>query len=533
MKLNLSELKNRKWGELGIKLPSFDIAEMKKRTAETPEWVHFGAGNIFRGFVAANHQELLEAGKANTGIIAVETFDYEIIDRIYKPHDNLTLNVCAASDGSLKKEITASIAEGLTGDAGREPDKKRLIEIFRHPSLKMVSFTITEKGYTITDSRGQILGFVEEDLKNGPTSAKHVMCILVALMYERFKAGAYPLALVSMDNCSHNGEKLQKTIFRIAEEWKKQRFVEKEFIDYLKDESKVTCPWSMIDRITPRPSADIQTNLEDVGIEEITPVITGKNTFIAPYVNSEETKYLFIEDAFPNGKIPLDETEGIWFTDRNTVNNVETMKVTTCLNPLHTAIAVTGALLNYDLVSEAVKDREIDLLIKRIGYEEGLPVVNDPGIISPRDFLDQVYFKRFRNPYIPDSPQRIATDTSMKVGIRFGETIKAYFNQSDKKTSDLKGIALALAAWFRYLLGVDDKGAAMEISPDPHLEELRLKLNTEDPFGKVADIRRILENSEIFGMNLMEAGLGDLIQQYFTQMCSGPGALKQTLRKYL
>ena len=73
-----------------------------------------------------------------------------------------------------------------------------------------------------------------------------------------------------------------------------------------------------------------------------------------------------------------------------------------------------------------MKDADIVALIKRLGYVEGLPVVVNPGILEPKAFIDEVVEQRLPNPFMPDAPQRIATDTSQKVGIRFGETIKSY-----------------------------------------------------------------------------------------------------------
>lgn len=90
------------------------------------------------------------------------------------------------------------------------------------------------------------------------------------------------------------------------------------------------------------------------------------------------------------------------------------MKVTTSLNPLHTALAVTGCLLGYQSISAEMQDDDLVGLIKGIGYLEGLPVVENPGIIDPKQFIDEVINKRLPNPYIPDTPQRIATDTSQK-----------------------------------------------------------------------------------------------------------------------
>jgi len=91
---------------------------------------HFGAGNIFRGFIAVLQQKLLNEGKARTGIIAVETFDEEIIDKVYTPYDNLGLLVIMNLDGSLDKEVVASITEGLVGDPSRKDDWQYLQEVF-------------------------------------------------------------------------------------------------------------------------------------------------------------------------------------------------------------------------------------------------------------------------------------------------------------------------------------------------------------------------------------------------------------------
>lgn len=106
-------------------------------------------------------------------------------------------------------------------------------------------------------------------------------------------------------------------------------------------------------------------------------------------------------------------------TDRDTVNKTERMKVTTCLNPLHTAMSVYGCMLGYTLICDEMKDADIVALIKRLGYVEGLPVVVNPGILEPKAFIDEVVEQRLPNPFMPDAPQRIATDTSQKVGIRW------------------------------------------------------------------------------------------------------------------
>ena len=96
------------------------------------------------------------------------------------------------------------------------------------------------------------------------------------------------------------------------------------------------------------------------------------------------------------------------------------MKVCTCLNPLHTALAIYGCLLGYTLISEEMKNPLLKNMVEVIGYKEGLPVVVNPGILDPKKFIDEVVNVRIPNPFLPDSPQRIATDTSQKLSIRFG-----------------------------------------------------------------------------------------------------------------
>ncbi|EGD47023.1 Mannitol dehydrogenase domain [Ruminiclostridium papyrosolvens DSM 2782] len=534
MKLSRESLKNTvAWQKSGIEIPKFDVDAMLKKTASFPEWVHFGAGNIFRGFMSACHQELLEAGTAETGIIAVETFDEEIIDNVYRKYDMLTLNVLADADGSLDMKVIASIGEAIVGNPSRTEEWNRLVWVFQQPSLKMVTFTITEKGYAVRDSARNFLGVIQSDIENGLEAPIHVMSRLVALMHKRYLAGKYPVALVSTDNCAKNGEKLCAAVLTIAEAWLAKGYVEEGFVAYLKDGKTVSFPWSMIDRITPRPSEDIQKAIEAKGVENMGVVVTSKNTYIAPFVNSEVSQYLFIEDDFPNGRFPLEKAKGIWLTDRVTVNKIETMKVTTCLNPLHTAIAIVGWLLGYTMVFEAVKDKDISRLVERIGYVEGLPVVVDPEIISPKEFLDEVFYKRFTNPYIPDTTMRIATDTSQKVGIRFGETIKSYVENETLKIEKLTGISLAIAAWCRYLLAVDDVGKSMNLSPDPMLEELQAKLGGATLGGPIPSLSSILSNVNIFGSDLYAIGMGERIQNMFGEMLTGPGAVRATLKKYL
>ena len=534
MQMNASSIVNQKaeWEKLGVKLPTFDHAAMTAATKEHPIWVHFGAGNIFRGFIAALQQRLLNEGVADRGIIAADTFDYDIIDKIYTPYDNLTMNVTLNPDGTTSREIIGSVAEGLRANSADAEMMARFKQIFTDPSLQMISFTITEKGYALYRPDGSLMPVVQADIDEGPAHARHAMSMVAALLLERFQNGAYPLAVVSMDNCSHNGEKLQTSVMTVAKAWLEKGFVGQDFIDYLSDETKITFPWSMIDKITPRPHKIVEESLEKDGIEGMTPIVTSKNTFIAAFVNAERPQYLVVEDKFPNGR-PALEKAGVYMTDRETVNKTERMKVTTCLNPLHTAMSVYGCMLGYDLICAEMKDEDIVALIKRLGYVEGLPVVVDPKILNPKAFIDEVIEQRLPNPFMPDTPQRIATDTSQKVGIRFGETIKSYVAEG-RDLNTLVSIPLAIAGWLRYLLAIDDNGNAFEVSADPLKDELQAKLSGIE-FGKpetVTDqLDGILSNASIFGSDLTKTVLADKIKAYFKAEIAGAGAVRKTLHE--
>ncbi len=536
MKLSLESVKNEAaaWEKAGVKLPAFDVAAMRAQTKSAPEWVHFGAGNIFRGFIGSLNQRLLEQGLAKTGIIACDTFDYDVIDRIYTPFDNLTLNVLLNPDGTTSREVLAGVAEGVKVNFADKESAERLKAVFRSPSLKMLSFTITEKGYQLRRHDSSLMPVVEADIAEGPDSSRHAMSIVAALLLERYRAGGAPMAVVSMDNCSHNGERLKASVVFVAKAWRERGFVDDGFIAYVEDESKVSFPWSMIDKITPRPHPAVEKTLADAGIEGMTPIVTSKKTFIAPFVNAERPQYLVIEDRFPNGRPPLEKV-GVYMTDRETVNKTERMKVTTCLNPLHTAMSMYGCLLGYTLICEEMKDEDIVRLVRRIGYVEGLPVVTDPGILSPKAFLDEVVCERLPNPFMPDDPRRIATDTSQKVGIRFGETVKSYI-QEGRDLGELVAIPLAIAGWMRYLLAVNDKGEEMEVSADPlkdHLQSALAGIRWNEPSSYSGQLAGILSNETIFGVDLTATPLAKRIEGYFLRLLEGPGSARRLLHDEL
>ncbi|MCR5476799.1 MAG: mannitol dehydrogenase family protein [Lachnospiraceae bacterium] len=525
------------WESKGYHLPAYDRAAMIEKTKAHPTWIHFGAGNIFRALHAAAAQRMLEQGDADTGLIVAEGFDYEIIEKQYRPQDDLSVFVNLKSSGQVEKSVIGSIAESCILDSGRAEEFGRLREIFRNPSLQMATFTITEKGYRLTDPAGKTPADIASDYAEGPAAPKSYLGKVAALLYARFEAGQLPIAMVSTDNCSRNGEKLYAAMTAFADRWAENGKAPAGFASYVKDPSRVSFPWSMIDKITPRPDPSVQEMLLADGLEGVTPVETSKHTFIAPFVNAEETEYLVIEDSFPAGR-PALEKAGFLFTDQETVGKVETMKVTTCLNPLHTSLAIYGCLLGYTKISEEMKDEQLKNLILGVGYREGLPVVVNPGVLDPKEFIDTVVGVRLPNPFMPDTPQRIACDTSQKLPIRFGETVKKYRDRSELSVGDLKLIPLVFAGWLRYLMAVDDEGNAFELSPDPLLERVcpyvaGLKIGEVPEAAALKEqVLPLLKDETIFGCDLDAIGMADTVVAYFAELLAGKGAVRATLRKY-
>ncbi len=523
------------WSAAGIRLPDYAWRDVRRATVDAPVWLHFGAGNLFRGFIAPLSDTLVRKGLADRGVIAAEAFDPEIIDRIYTPYDAMSLTVTLMADGSLKKEVIASIACGLRALPEYPEDMAQLRRVFCAPTLQMVSFTVTEKGYALTDGAGEYLPWIRRDLQNGPAQARSIPCLSTALLYERFRSGGAPLAMVSMDNCSSNGTRLRNGVLTVASAWCSGGFVPQAFVRWLSDEGKVSFPLTMIDKITPRPADSIAAQLAADGVEEMQTVITGKHTYIAPFVNTEAPQYLVVEDRFPNGRPPL-EAAGVYMTDAQTVNAAERMKVMTCLNPLHTALAIFGCLLGYARIADEMDDPLLKRLVERIGLDEGLPVVSDPGIIRPEAFVREVLTRRLPNRFLPDTPQRIATDTSQKVPIRFGHTICAYAGREELDASSLTCIPLTIAGWLRYLLGVDDSGVPMRCSDDPRLEELQallrgVRYDARESLGDA--LVPILSDKTLWNCDLCAVGLGDKIRHMLMQMLEGPGAVRRTLERYL
>lgn len=519
---------------MGVRLPQADTEAVRAAGLKQPRWIHFGGGNLYRAFHAQVAQDVIEAGGMDRGVVVVETFQPFTVDQVYRPYNCDILQVIMDEDGTLSERILSCTAGALFGNPGRPKEYQQLERYFESPELQMATFTITEKGYALRDAAGELFACVAKEIADGPQGAASTMGIVAALLLARYNAGAAPIALVSTDNFSQNGRRFRDAVLTVANGWLEAGHVERGYVDYLADQARVSFPWSMIDRITPNPAPATEEALRAQGWEDLPLIPTGAGVSFAGFANTERTCYLVVEDSFPNGR-PALEAGGVILTDRETVDRADTMKVTACLNPLHTALAVYGRLLGYTKIADQMTNPHLRRLVERLGYDEGMPVVVNPGVIDPKDFIDTLIAHRLPNPALPDAPQRIAQDTSQKMPIRYGHTINAYAT-AGLDASKLECIPLVIAGWLRYLLAVDDEGKPFTPSPDPMLQQLQDQLAKGGVAPGVTDaatvhdaVAPILSNTEIFDCDLYQVGLGEKVEQDFRELNAGPDAVARVL----
>lgn len=536
MELNLKNLPEIKAKAPEIAVPGFDVAAMQEKGRKNPRWIHIGPGNLFRCYPARVAADLLERGE-DWAITAVAPRDVEDMEVQLPRHDLMTMKVTLNPDGTQDFRVVAGIAEaiGLKGQA----DLDRILEVARDPGVALISYTVTEKGYGILDGSGALQAGVKAAMEAADPKALEgvmasTMTLSAVMLLARYEAGGAPITMLSFDNFSHNGDKLRDSVLTIARAWDKAGTVPGGFLDWLEDDSKVAFPITVIDKITPRPNPEIAAKLEALGFTDMA-VETPRRTPLAGFVNTEPTEYLIIEDKFAGDRPAWDDL-GVQVVARQVCDDFENMKVTTCLNPLHTALAVSGCLLGFPTIDSEMRDAALAALVHELGWEEGLPVVVDPGVVRPDDFLREVLEQRFPNSYLPDNPARIAMDTSQKIPIRFGETIKKY-QAAGRDLAGLHAMPLVFALWCRYLLGVGDDGKPFDVAPDPRFEELAAHVAGLQLGGGADDtaiheaLAPILSDASIFGVNLYDTPLAGKTETYFKALLAGPGAVRSTLDK--
>jgi len=437
------------------------------RNVVTPGIVHLGIGAFHRAHMAAYVDDLL--GKnPSWGIVGASLRRPDTREAL-APQDFLyTLAVRDAS--GTKCRVIGSIIDVLDANAQRS----QLIELMADPAIRIVSLTVTEKGYCHDPSTGELDDNhpdIVHDLahRGAPISAPGIIVAALALRQQR---GLVPFTVMSCDNLPSNGRTAGRIVRRLAEIWGGGAGL----ADYVKG---VSFPSTMIDRIVPATTdADREIVKQISGLDDAWPIMT------------EPFTQWVIEDDFPAGRPPFEQVGAQLVDD---VEPFELMKLR-MLNGSHSTMAYLGYLSGYQYVNEAIGDPAIHKLIHGLMSDEAMPTLPMDRVVLEA-YRDQL-LARFANPALKHRTWQIAMDGTQKLPQRLLGTIRDRL----VKGQSIQRLALGVAAWMRYVTGIDEDGNPIDVK-DPHATRLR---QIADGAGRDAEklAGALLAMQEVFGTDL-------------------------------
>jgi fructuronate reductase len=425
--------------------------------------VHLGVGAFHRAHVAAYVDQVLRQDPS-WGIIGASLRQSATRDAL-APQDFL-YTLAVQSGAGLETRVIGSILQVL--DAATE--RGNLIAAMTDPRIRIVSLTVTEKGYCHDPATGELdprHPYVLHDLAH-PTAPVTAPGLIVHALDVRKANGIAPFTVLCCDNLPENGKTTQRIVTGFA------RLRDKGLADHIAGD--VAFPSTMVDRIVPATTeADRKLVLEATGVADAWPVMT------------EPFNQWVVEDRFPTGRPPL-ETVGAQLV--KDVRPFELMKLR-MLNGSHSTIAYLGYLAGYEHVNEAIADPAIRTLIHEFMTEEVMSTLPSglPSLGAYRDAL----LERFGNPALRHRTWQIAMDGSQKLPQRLLGTIR------DRLARGLpvRRAALGVAAWMRYVTGVDERGNKIDVR-DPLAARLqRISKSAEGRTDRLVD--GLLRVAEVFG----------------------------------
>ncbi|WDH19779.1 mannitol dehydrogenase family protein [Pseudomonas chlororaphis] len=442
-----------------VRLPAYDLAETRQGM------VHIGVGGFHRA-----HQAYYTDALMNTG----EGLDWSICGLGLRAEDRRARDDLAGQDylftlfelgdsDAAEVRVIGAISDMLLAEDGA----RALIDKLADPQIRIVSLTITEGGYCIDDSSGEFMAHlpqIQHDLAH-PQQPQTVFGFLCAALAQRRAAGVPAFTLMSCDNLPHNGAVTRKALLAFAG----QR--DADLRDWIA--THVSFPNAMVDRITPMTSTAHRLQLHDQhGIDDAWPVVC------------EPFAQWVLEDKFVSGR-PAWEKVGVQFTDD--VTPYEEMKIK-LLNGSHLALTYLGFLKGYRFVHETLAD---PLFVTYMRAYMDLDVTPQ---LAPVPGIDLSAYKdtlvaRFSNRAIADQLERVCSDGSSKLPKFSVPTL----NRLIADGRDTERAALVVAAWARYLKGVDENGDTYRI-PDPRAAFCQALVADDALISQ-----RLLAVEEIFG----------------------------------
>lgn len=407
----------------GVAVPNYD------RGAITPGIVHLGIGAFHRAHMAVYVDDLL-AENPNWGIVGASLRRPDTKEAL-EPQDGLYI-VAVRDAAGTHPRVIGSILKVLDANTERE----ELLALMASPQIRIVSLTVTEKGYCHDPATGELdqrHPDIAHDLAN-PTNPLSAPGMLVEALARRHAAGIAPFAVMSCDNLPSNGATVRRIVTKLAA---------------LRDPAlgervarEVAFPGTMVDRIVPSTTdADRHTIAGLTGVEDAWPIMT------------EPFTQWVIEDQFPGGRPPFEKVGAQLVAD---VEPFERMKLR-MLNGSHSTMAYLGYLAGYEYVSDVMGDPDFVRLIHGLMTEEAMPTLDMPGV-DLGSYRDQL-LARFSNPALQHRTWQIAMDGSQKLPQRLLGTIRDRL----KAGQPFERLALGVAAWMRYVVGIDEKGENIDV----------------------------------------------------------------------
>lgn len=445
----------------GTKVPAYDRAKV------TPGIVHLGIGAFHRAHMAVYVDDLL-ASDPSWGIVGASLRRPDTKDAL-EPQDGLYTIAVRDAEGTHPRVI-GSILAVMDANTQRED----LLSLMANPTIRIVSLTVTEKGYCYEPATGELdqkHPDIVHDLTN-PTTPKSAPGMLVEALARRKAAGVAPFTVMSCDNLPSNGETAKRIVTKFAalRDGELGQWVE-----------SVAFPSTMVDRIVPSTTdADRAEVAGLIGAEDAWPIMT------------EPFTQWVIEDHFPSGR-PAFETVGAQVV--GDVEPFEHMKLR-MLNGSHSTMAYAGYLGGYEYISDVMGDTAYVKLVHGLMTEEAMPTLDMPGV-DLGAYRDQL-LERFRNPALKHRTWQIAMDGSQKLPQRLLGTIRDRL----KAGEGIERLALGVAAWMRYVTGVAEDGSDIDVR-DPHA--LKMHAIAADAAGDPEDLYDgLVAMVEVFGTDLAE-----------------------------
>lgn len=434
-----------------------------------PGIVHLGIGAFHRAHQAFYTEAVLNQSGGDWGIIGSSLRSAGVRDQLV-PQDCLYTLVERSSDGE-KLQLMGAVIDTLVGPE----NPAALIEAIAQSSIKIISLTVTEKGYCHDPATGNLNLHhpdIEHDLQH-PDTPKSAIGYLIAALKKRYQLNHSGFTIISCDNLPNNGEVLEKVLLQFAEK------ISPDFSQWIKANASFPC--TMVDRIVPATTDDDRREIElRLGLRDEAMVVC------------EPFSQWVIEDKFATDR-PRWEKVGVLIV--KDVRLFEKIKLR-LLNGSHSIMAYCGYLSGFNYISEVMEQPAFVKLIKTYMAREAGETLSAPDGFDIEAYKQQLR-DRFSNKSLKHRTWQIAMDGSQKLPQRLLESLREQLNSNGQ----IDILCLGVAAWIRYISGIDEKGSPIEVS-DPLAKELRAACdaNQGNPVGMV---NAVVSIQKVFGDDLI------------------------------